>query len=477
MTLVNRVSLFFLTALAISLAGYSVLSYVLIRGHLVGQFDRQLENALNVLVAAVEVEDEGVKWEPSDHTITLGVERDADAVRWVITDEHGRVVDRSRNLGSPSVTDRALLVFARSDAQAEHEIRGLGEWRFLRKRLSAPLVESDEDERGPEEFDAAIVTVALPAAGLRAELVRLGLLLSVLPAGLWCVAALVGRSYCRRALGPVRAMAARAGSVTQADFRLRLPVGPHRDELADLATAFNGLLGRLQQAFEQQRRFTGDAAHQLRTPLTVLRGEIDVALRRPRPEAEYRRVLVELSEQTAELQAIVEALLFLARAEGDALPPESREIVLADWLREVQTRWRDHPRAADLVFEIDPAARVLAAPPLLGQAVDNLVSNALKYSPPGTPVIIRASARGDEVALSVQDHGMGIAEDDRRAIFEPFFRSAQARQSGAEGIGLGLALVARIARVHGGRVECESHPHAGSRFTLHLPTANGRHSA
>jgi len=468
MTLVNRVSVFFLTALALCLAGYSVLSYFLIRDHLYDEFDRRLQTALHVLVAAVEVEEDGVKWQPSDHTINIGDEEDVDEVRWVIVDERGRVVDQSRNLDTPTEDERALIEFAKSEHAEEGIAVGSPFWRLLQTRLAA-AEPKEPSERDVDEFAEVTVTVARSPAGLQADLWQLVWLVCSLPVVLWIVAAVIGRRFCRRALSPLGNMATRARSMPRPDFHLRLPVRSPPDELTDLAIAFNGLLDQLQQAYEQQRRFTGDAAHQLRTPLTVLRGQIDVALRRPRPAEEYHRVLATLRDQTQELQQLVEALLFLARADDEAALPENQPIHLAGWVPAVLDHWRQHPRGADLVVDVDPGAWVTASPPLLRQALDNLISNAMKYSAPGTPVHLRVWRDRGAVLLEVTDEGMGIAPQDREAIFEPFFRSAQARQSGVEGTGLGLALVARIVHAFGGRIVCSENYPRGSRFSLSLP--------
>lgn len=466
MTLVNRVSLFFLAALAICLAGYSLLSYVLIRDYLYSQFDRQLQNSLNVLVAAIEVEPDGVKWQPSDHTITLGDEGDADEVRWVIADEHGNVVDQSQNLSSTSAAGQSLLDFARTGGS---QALGGNAWRTLQQKLTAPQPKSGE-ERDADEFAELVATVGRTTAGLNADLWRLTALVCTLPVALWLVAATAGRSYCRRALAPLRAMASRARSMPEADFHLRLPASPQNDELTDLASAFNGLLDQLQRAFEQQRRFTGDAAHQLRTPLTVLRGEIDVALRRPRDAEEYQVVLATLRTQAKELQQIVETLLFLARAENNSPLPDQQVISLAEFIPAQLERWRADPRWTDIVVDVETDSLITVSPSLLAQAINNLVDNAIKYSPQGTPISISARMQDDLVTISVADEGMGIAAEDREQIFDPFFRSVQARQSGVQGTGLGLSLVARIAEVLGSRIEYQTRHPRGSRFTILLPS-------
>ncbi|WP_437228639.1 ATP-binding protein [Planctomicrobium sp. SH661] len=467
MTLVNRVSAFFLLALGVCLVGYSAAMYFLIREHLFHQFDSQLNSALNVLVAAVEVEPDGVKWQPSDHTINLGNEREEDEVRWLIVNEVGGLVDSSHNLRTPDPADRQLLSLANPAEFSTSKIRSSGQWRYLQQRLAC-TDPKPESERDVDESAELLVTVARDAVRLNSDLWRLGLLASTLPIGLWIAAAVSGRSYCRKALQPVGAMAERARSMTSVDFDLRLPVSHQHDELASLATAFNSLLDRLRQAYQQQQRFTGDAAHQLRTPLTVLRGEIDVALRRPRDVAEHRRILELLSAQTNDLQKIVETLLFLARTENDTSPPDGQEIFLDDWLRGSLTHWQSHPRFRDLTVKSESGAFLSVSVSLLQQALDNLIGNALKYSPAGSPVQIGADADAESVSIWVEDHGNGIPEDERTAIFDPFYRSASARQTGVAGTGLGLAIVARIATALGGSVRCEQAHPQGSRFILHL---------
>lgn len=469
MTLVNRVSAYFLVAMAIVLGGYSLASYVLIRNHLYDELDRQLHNSLNVLVAAVEVEPDGVKWQPSDHTIDLGDEVDADDVRWCLVDERGAVVDRSRNLRADQPAETSLIDLTRA-ADASPDVFEAAGWRALVKRLAAPEPKP-AGERDADEFSSLTVVAARNPASLRAELVRLALLVGLLPAALWIVAAVGGRAYCQRALAPVRAMADRARSIKGADFQVRLPPSSRPDELADLATAFNGLLEKLQHAFELQRRFTGDAAHQLRTPLTILRGQIDVALRRPREGAEYRETLATLRDQTESLQNIVQTLLFLARSEDPGALPAAESIELARWLPNHLRRFEDHPRRGDLVCRVEPEATVSASGDLLAQAIDNLVDNALKYSEAATPVRVTATAAADEVNVVVEDEGIGIPPQERHLVFDPFYRADSARLAGVEGTGLGLALVARIATALGGTVTCDAPSGRGAKFTLRLPRA------
>ncbi len=472
MKLVNRVSVFFLTALAVVLVVYSIVFYVMVRSRLVQQFEQELHGALNSLIAAVEVEPEEVKWQPLEHIIALGAVQGPEEVHWVVIGDGKQVVEQSRN-ASADLVAQAKQIAANSANSMDNAERELivadGDWHLLHQRLVAPA--PVRVDRELDEFDELVVVVAHSAAALNADLYRLLLLVSVLPLGAWLIAAAAGRWFCRRALQPVLDMAQQTRSMTGADFHSRLPVSETQDELAELALAFNTLLDRQHRAFEQQQRFTGDAAHELRTPLTVLLGQIEVCLRRPRSPEQYAETLGLLRDQTVQLQSIVESLLFLARSDEDAVLPDSEVLALDQWLPSYLHRWDAHPRRADIrLFGSCPGGGpIRASTALLARLLDNLIENALKYSEPGSPVDVSLSGDEAEAIVAVEDHGRGIASDDLAAVFQPFFRSRAARNAGIAGAGLGLAIAARIATAFGGRLECTSELGRGSRFTIRLP--------
>jgi signal transduction histidine kinase len=295
--------------------------------------------------------------------------------------------------------------------------------------------------------------------------------LAVVSGAVWLVAAALGRGFCRRALGPVARMAEAARGMGAAELERTLPDLNTGDELQDLSEAFNGLLARLREAFERQQRFTGDASHQLRTPLAAMLGQVDVALRRERTADDYRRTLTSVRDQAEHMGRIVEALLFLARADVEAELPGLEEIDLAHWVDDHLRNRTPHPRVGDLLV-VDATAdplRVRVHPPLLAQLFDNVLDNACKYSAPGTPIAVRIAREPSGAVLSVEDRGTGIAEEDLPRIFEPFYRSSRARREGRTGVGLGLAVAQRIAQAFGGSLSAKSVVGDGSRFTLILP--------
>jgi signal transduction histidine kinase len=200
-------------------------------------------------------------------------------------------------------------------------------------------------------------------------------------------------------------------------------------------------------------------------------GQLEVALRRDRAPEEYRRALETVCGQAGQLRRIVDALLYLARADADAELAALEVMDLVVWLPEYVRQWTSHPRASDLSFKpVEVSLSTIRVQPLLlGQLLDNLVDNALKYSEPGTPVTVSLGQELGIALLRVEDEGCGIAPADLPHIFEPFYRSAGARRLGRSGVGLGLAMVRRIAASFGGSITAESEPGHGSRFTLRLP--------
>jgi two-component system, OmpR family, sensor kinase len=469
MTLTTRVSAFFLGWLGLSLAGFAIAVYLVARADLHRRADDRLQGALDALVVAADVEPEGIEWEAHERTVPRG--DGPSAVIWLVAVPGGSVVDRSNAAaGEWLLTDQAETVVDSSGAP----------WRVGRRRLDVRTPQFRPPDfriladgaKKVVKYAALDVVAAVPLAPVRDDLNRLAGWLGGLSVGLWLAAALIGRWLCRRTLAPVTEMAASARGLVPADPAERLAVRPTGDELEDLGRAFNGVLDRLADAFERQRRFTGDAAHQLRTPLAAMSGQVEVALRRDRDSAEYRRALEVLGSELDRLRGMTEALLFLARADAEAQAPARDELDLPVWVAKRVEDWRaNHAAGERIAFAPDGviAGRVRTHQELLAQLLGNLLDNAAKYGPPGSPVTVRLRSAGTDVGVEIADLGPGINPADLPHVFEPFFRSTAARAAGVPGIGLGLAVAKRIADALGARVAAESELGRGSRFTVWLP--------
>ncbi len=477
MRLRTRLSWFFLGALGLVLLGFSTTLYLLASTYLHRQIDERLDAALNTLTAAAESAPDGVEWDPRERNLTFGRRTIAGPFFWRVGDGRGVRVDGS----STGAMDR-LLVASSGGADGgtrPQTVEGPdGEmWRVQHRRLGPPPKVSDDEDR-PEEgeghdgkYPALILSTAVSLEGVRATLRNLGLVLVVLSIVLWALALLCGRWLSGRALRPLSTMAEAAHAIGGDEVQQRLPVPRTADELEELGRSFNALLDRVQESFERQRRFTGDASHQLRTPLTAIQGEVDLALRQPRDTDEYRRVLALIQRKTRHLRQIVESLLFLARADGESFAPRLETVDLECWLRSHIEVWNESRGKGEVGLEIEPDGPlwVKAQPSLLGELLNNLLDNARKYSAPGSPIVVSARRDDQSVRLDVEDQGIGIDDEEIPRLFEPFYRSNDARQRGSKGLGLGLSVALRLARSFGGTIEVESRRGRGSRFTLRLP--------
>jgi signal transduction histidine kinase len=321
--------------------------------------------------------------------------------------------------------------------------------------------------------DELVLTVAVAEGPVAATLRQLALSMTIVSIVVWMSAAVCGRWLCRRALAPVFRMAASARAIRGRSAEGRfLEVGRTSDELEDLGTAFNELLVDLRELLEQQRRFTGDASHQLRTPLTAMLASVEVALRQERSSAEYRKILDVVRRRGGQLRQVIESLLFLARPEADSRPPEPELVDLSDLCQARVRGWEEHERAEDIrLHTLANTVVVRTHSALLGQVLDNLIDNALKYSEAGTPITVTVEEEPETVSLSVTDEGCGITAEELPHIFEPFYRTTTARWQGKPGVGLGLTVAYRLVGILGGKLDVCSESGKGSCFRITLPLA------
>jgi heavy metal sensor kinase len=329
--------------------------------------------------------------------------------------------------------------------------------------LTLPVVERG---RVVQLVQAAAPLESVETARSRFLLVLLGLAplaLAGVAAGAW---RLTGR-----ALAPVDAMTGAARRITGENLSLRIDALESDDELGRLAAVLNDMLGRLERSFAAARQFGADAAHELRTPLTILKGEIGVALRTAGTPTEYRAALESCREEVDRLTALVEDLLFVARAEAGAVERPAGPVDLGMVLDDAEPALRTLAEREGVVLALGPRppAPVGGSEPMLFRLVLNLADNAIKYAGRGGHVAVTLDAANGHAVLAVRDDGPGIAAADLPHIFDRFYRADPARARG--GTGLGLALVRSIVEVHGGRIDVDSAPGRGSCFRVALPLA------
>jgi signal transduction histidine kinase len=275
----------------------------------------------------------------------------------------------------------------------------------------------------------------------------------------------------KKVLAPIDALCTGAETMSQADLGKRLPVDSPYREFRRLTQAVNSVLDQFQRNGEVQRNFCEIAAHEMKTPLTILQGNLEVALMKARTVEEYHEVLLNNLQQVERLIALTRPLLTLAKFTSSRPPvslvPLALEPLIQDIIDELILLADD--RQITLTFEAQPVPSVLGDAQWLKQALINLLDNALRYTPSGGAVTVRLQPVGREVTVAVEDTGHGIEPEHIPHLFERFYRTDWARAKDAAGTGLGLPIVKEIMEAHSGSISVTSQVLKGSVFTLRLP--------
>ncbi len=297
----------------------------------------------------------------------------------------------------------------------------------------------------------------------RISLIILPALVLLAIAGGWAIAG--------RAFRPIRKMSETATHISSGDdLKKRIVLGEGSDELHQLGEAFNQMIARLDGAFTAERQFTSDVSHELRTPAAVIGAQCEYTLEEPRTQEEYEKALEVISRQQKKMTSLIETMLDFVRMETDSGVYRREPLDLGTLTASLcQDLALIRENGVTLTWEVPEALWVRGDRKLLGRLLSNLISNAYRYSKPQGHIAVTLKAQENQALLSVADDGIGIEKEAQAQIFRRFYQADPSRSSG--GAGLGLSMVAEIARFHGGTVAVESEPGVGSTFTVALPMA------
>lgn len=453
-----RLTLWHLTALVIVLLLYAGGVFAFVRHSLVADLDRQLQEDFNRAEDSFHQNPDGtLSWLVADHDPDA-TDPEATQGPWAcVWALDGRPLYRDPLAPRP-VTEFTRTADAARAAFQSVQVPG-GPWI---RQLTGSQEVADK---------TAIVRVARSEEWLRRELRSLLVVLGLgLP--LACVFAGFGAYLvARRALAPIDRMATAAQHITAERLSDRLPVDNPHDELGHLASVFNNTFSRLEASFDQLRRFTADASHEMRTPLTAIRAVGEVGLREPRTEHAYREIIGSMLEEADRLNRLVESLLTLARADAGHVRVNRDRIDLGALAAEVVEHLSvlAEDKRQSITVDSPRPVFVLADRVLLRQAVLNLVDNAIRYGSVQGKVRVAVGAEPSQATLAVQDSGPGIPPEHVEKIFDRFYRIEKSRSRDAGGVGLGLSIARWAVQVHGGRIEVEPAESGGSVFRIVLP--------
>lgn len=281
---------------------------------------------------------------------------------------------------------------------------------------------------------------------------------------------LLGWFVSKRALRPVDNLAHAAARMSSSNLNLRIPLRNAGDELDNLIQTFNSMVERLEQSFLMTRQFSTDVSHELRTPLTAIRGQLEVALFTAATKEQYREAIITALEDVERLGQTIRAMLMLSQAESGQLVLQKAPLDLGLIIEDIVEQFQIPAEEAKLQVTAEVRGLVMmeADRIQIERMLNNLVSNAIKYTPPGGHVVVRVSVEGESVLLEVADTGVGIAPEYLPHIFDRFYRVPGSSKE-KQGLGLGLSFVAWIVKAHNGTVETTSEKGKGTRFAITLP--------
>lgn len=449
-----RLTLLYGGALAIALLLFGLLLYAGLRFLLYEDFEERVHAQAALAAAAVQSDVAGIsidagalqRWQDDDNFVRL-------------FSLHGEIIQNTSTTFGEVPIDSSAIDTAQAGGASYSIEKGGSEPLGI---VTAPIRDGGAI--------TGIVQVGMSRSDVD-EVLKLLLIALAIAAPIVIGAAAAGGYFLAgRALQPVDSITSLASRLGADDLTSRLELDLPDDELGRLATTFNAMLDRIENAFERQRRFTGDAAHELRTPLSTMQSEIELTLSRSRSPQEYQAALQEVQIDAERLSGIVRALLMLARAGAGALTVEMEPFALDAMMHTVLDQYRDLCRDAGIrVHEEIAPASITADEDLIVQLLVNLLDNAVAHTPPGREITMGNRLEPGTLRIWVSNSGPGIPTEDLPHLFEPFYRvdTGRARQTG--GIGLGLAICKAIVDAHDGSIAISSEAESTTRVDVTLP--------
>ncbi|NTU59003.1 MAG: HAMP domain-containing protein [Chlorobiaceae bacterium] len=375
-----------------------------------------------------------------------------------IVDSSGQMVRKSTNLSRNLLTFNPVYSGVRyfNSVVAGEQVR----------QVQVPLV----NRQGIAD---AYLIIAIPMKSAMIVLLDLQNIMLVSFPAVILILFILTRAIAGRSIRPIEEVIATAETMTQANLDQRIPLPRNNDELYRLSATINALLDRLQDAFQREKQFTADASHELKTPLAIVKGTLDVLVRKPRETAHYEERIRYCLDELNRMARLIDQLLMLARYENDRMNPNIMKIDIGSPFQSVMSRIEHlaSEKQISISKEHFTSGAVAADPAMLEMMIENILSNAIKYSPAGSAIEVATSRRSGLLVCSITDHGVGIPAEKLQNVFDRFYRVDESRSSSTGGFGLGLSIVKKLADLQHIGVSVSSREKEGTTFDLTFPPA------
>ena len=462
---------------AVVLVAAGALLYSFVRAGLVAEFDQSLADKARLVASTTDQTADGVELDFQELDLRGFGAADPSSYLEVWAAD-GSPLFRSPSLGQGHLERVAGTVD--SPAFRWVSLPDGRPGRLVGITLAPRVDEEDHDDRPeardepPSDWPLRTVTLVLArhTGPMATMLSRLRTLLALVGLVTVAVTAVVLWSVVRRSLRPLDHLAGQIGELDEQDLSARVEMPRPLRELVPLTHRLNGLLARLEAAFQRERSFSANVAHELRTPLAGLRSTLEVALSPPQRSSRFREALGDSLQITTKMQAMVENLLWLARVEAGQVAARAEPVPLSDLIR---AAWKPLAEAAearrlDVQWALRITAPVMTDPHLLGQAVRNILENAVEYADEGGRVNIETLVADHRAAIRLTNTGSAVPADQAERVFDRFWRGDAARTATGNHCGLGLPLARKLAAILGGSVEVRSSVGGEFEITVSIPT-------
>jgi len=479
-----KITILYMAILAVTLTSFSIILYHNVGNGLYGSMDTLLKSKAGGISQAINTYWEAYNLEAgstSDKTETLRKRRNINfakiAQRWVkeettdpqlldilvqVFDTDGAIIASSKRAQKLTDISRKNFISVlqgrnRFDTVASEEQTG----RITLRIYTTPVFENEKV--------AYIVQVASPLSSIEVALNNIKIAVFILFPITVLLAGLMGVFLAKVTLRPVDNMINTIHQITAENMKLKLSVPDTKDEIQKLAETFNNMLGRLDEAFTSQRQLFEDLSHELKTPLTILKGEFEVILKKMRSQEEYQIILKSALEEINRITSLVQGLLLIAHLDSKEAVPIKNKIDLTALLKDVIDNIDCLAKLKNIEISFEPDGELLfdGDGSQLKTLFLNILDNAIKYTPQSGSIKVSAIKLKENAEIKVVDTGVGMSQEDIKHIFDRFYRIDKSRAG--SGFGLGLSIAKSITEAHGGVIEVQSEPSVGTSFKVTLP--------
>ncbi|MBM3422501.1 MAG: HAMP domain-containing protein [Chlorobi bacterium] len=469
----NRIALYYTIATAVLLALVFTLVFYTVERVVFNHFDEELEREVSEIL---DERPQGTfdvwKFDLSDDDHNSDADDDDDRMKrddekseddddeefFQLVSHEGTVVSRSANLAGNT------LAFLPGLQEKRFRTGTVGQLAV--RQIQVPLT----DQKGKPE---GYLLAAVPVRDAVIVLEDLKQVLLVSYPAIILTLFILTRVIAGRSIRPVEEVIAAAEKITRENLDHRIPLPRNHDELHRLSATINSLLDRLQDAFQREKQFTADASHELKTPIASIKGTLEVLVRKPRAREQYEERIRFCLKELERMTGLIDQLLLLARYESGGMTAHMAPVDLSLHIREAIGRMHSEALQKNIPISFDGphSCMVSADPAMLDMILENILSNALKYSPSDSTIAVTLSGSDGYPLCSIADNGIGIPEEKLSRVFERFYRVDESRSSGTGGSGLGLAIVKKLADLQHITVSIKSPTDSGTTVELRFPSS------